>query len=165
MPLLYQTDEMVELQGELTDVLWRNPHVRGRLAVAGDDGRETVWEVELGPAPSSFERRGLAPEDFLGDVRVAGFVSRRGSSEFGALHVLLPSGEEIAQGNRAARWSNDLIPGGPRADALDPALVAEARRTERGVFRDHGAEGGARISRARSRLSLKCMDTLRSAGN
>lgn len=142
---LYLTDELVELRGELTEVLWRNPHLRGRLAVAGDDGQETVWEVELGPAPRSFERRGLAPEDFLGDVRVAGFVSRRGSNELGALHVLLPSGEEFAHGNRAPLWSNELVASGPRDDPLDPALVAEARRVEQGVFRTWGRGRGMDI--------------------
>ena len=144
-PALYLTDEIVELRGELTEVLWRNPHLRGRLAVAGDDGQETMWEVELGPAPGSFERRGLAPEDFLGDVRIAGFVSRHGANELGALHILMPGGEEIVQGNRAPRWSNEVIPRGPRDDSLDPALVAEARRTEDGVFRTWGRTQGTDI--------------------
>ena len=134
---LYLIDEVVELQGELTDVLWRNPHLRGRIAVVGDDGQETIWDVELGPAPRSFERRGLSPEDFLGDVRVAGYVSRHGSNALGALHVLLPSGEEIVQGNRTARWSNELVAAAP-PETIDPALVAEARRTADGIFRTWG---------------------------
>ena len=144
-PGLYLTDEVVELRGELTEILWRNPHLRGRVAVVGDDGQETIWEVELGPAPRSFERRGLAPEDFLGDVRIAGFVSRRDAHELGALHILLPGGEEIVQGNRAPRWSNEVVPRGPRDDTLDPALVAEARRMEEGVFRTWGRTQGTDI--------------------
>ena len=144
-PGLYLTNEVVELQGELTEVLWRNPHVRGRLVVAGDDGQATLWEVELGPAPGSFERRGLAPGDFLGDVRIAGFVSRHGANELGALHILLPNGEEIVQANRAPRWSNEVVPRGPRDDTPDPALAAEARRTEDGVFRTWGRTQGTDI--------------------
>lgn len=141
---LYLTDEVVELQGELTEVLWRNPHLRGRVAVMGDDGQETIWEVELGPAPRSFERRGLSPEDFLGEVRIAGFVSRHGSNALGALHVLLPSGEELVQGNRTPRWSNDLVADAP-PETIDPALIAESRRTADGIFRTWGRRQGTNI--------------------
>ena len=141
---LYLTDEVVELQGELTEVLWRNPHLRGRVAVVGDDGRETIWEVELGPAPRSFERRGLSPEDFLGEVRIAGFVSRHGSNALGALHVLLPSGEELVQGNRTPRWSNELVADAP-PESIDPALIEEARRTADGIFRTWGRRQGTNI--------------------
>ena len=144
-PALYLTDEMVELRGELTEVLWYNPHARAHLAVVDDDGQETIWEVEMGPPLASLERRGLTPEDFLGDVRIAGFVSRRGSNELGALHVLMPSGEEFVQGNRAPLWANELVPTGPRDDILDPALVAEARRTEDGIFRTWGRGQGTDI--------------------
>ena len=136
-PALYLTDEVVEIQGELTDVLWRNPHLRGRVAVTGDDGQETIWEVELGPTPRTFERRGLGPDDFLGDIRIAGFVSRRGPHEMGALHVLLPGGEELVQGNRTPRWSSEVVPAAP-PETIDPALVAEARRTADGIFRTWG---------------------------
>ena len=144
-PALYLTDEMVELRGELTEVLWRNPHLRGHLAVEGDDGQETIWEVELGPSPRAFERRGLTPEDFLGDVRIAGFVSRHGANELGALYILLPSGEELVHFNRAPRWSNEVVSVGGGDDLLDPALVAEARRTENGIFRTWGRGMGSDI--------------------
>ena len=74
---MYITDEILELEGELIEVLWKDPHTRDRLSVVNDTGEETVWEVELGPGSNSMARRGLAAEDFLGHVRVAGHSTGR----------------------------------------------------------------------------------------
>ena len=132
-PILYFTDDLIELEGEMTEVLWQNPHVRGRLTVVDDAGDETVWEVELGPGPGGLDQRGLVEEDFLGRVRVAGFLSRRGENSLGTIHVLLPSGVEYVQGNRELRWSNEtVVRTGP---PIDSALEAEERRTAHGIFR------------------------------
>ena len=134
--VLYLTDELVELEGEMTEVFWHNPHTRGRLKVVDDAGEETVWEIELGPGPRAMARRGLAAEDFLGQVKVAGYVSRRGTHTLGPLHVLLPNGEEYTQGNRELRWSSERVVARP--EVIDPAKVAEARRTANGIFRTWG---------------------------
>ncbi|MCZ0951588.1 MAG: DUF6152 family protein, partial [Rhodospirillaceae bacterium] len=79
-PVLYHSDNIIEMEGEMTEVLWRNPHVRGRMTVVDDAGEETVWEVELGPGPGGMDQRGLVQEDFFGRVRIAGFLSRRGTN-------------------------------------------------------------------------------------
>ena len=131
--VLYYTDNLIELEGEMTEVFWHNPHARGRLRVVDDAGEETVWEVELGPGPSGLERRGLAEEDFLGRVRVAGFRSRRGGNSLGTIHVLLPSGVEYVQGRRELRWSNETL--AAPDSAVDPTLEAEERRTAHSIFR------------------------------
>ena len=65
--------------------------------------------LNLVPALAGMEQRGLAEEDFLGQVRVAGFRSRRGTNSIGTIHVLLPSGVEYVQGNRELRWSNETV--------------------------------------------------------
>ncbi len=131
---LYETDELVELEGEMIEVLWHNPHTRGRLEVVGADGEATIWEVELGSGPRSMEGRGLVADDFLGPMKVAGFVARKGANSFGALHVLLPNGQEITRSDRPLRWSNVEVADGPSA-IIDPAKVAEDRRTATGIFR------------------------------
>ena len=46
---LYDTDEVIELEGEITEVLWRNPHTRARLSVVDDNGEETVFEIKTQP--------------------------------------------------------------------------------------------------------------------
>ena len=139
--VLYLTDEIIELEGEIVEVFWHNPHTRGRLKTVDDAGRETIWEVELGPGPRSMERRDLYPEDFMGQVRVAGYLSRRGTHTIGPLHILLPDGREYAQGNRELRWAGERIV--DRPEAIDPARIEEARRTANGIFRMWGRKEGA----------------------
>jgi len=139
--VLYETDEVVELEGEMVEVFWHNPHTRGRLSVVDDSGEETIWEIELGGGPQAMARRGLSADDFVGRVRVAGFVSRRGNNTFGPIHVLLPSGVELTQGNRELRWSNERVATAPRM--ADPARVAAERQTATSVFRTWGRKEGA----------------------
>ena len=131
---LYLTDDFIELDGEITDIFWRNPHPRARLRVLDDNGEETVWELELGPTPGGFERRGIFADDLLGRVRAAGYRSRRDPESLGALHVLLPNGQEWVQGNRELLWSNTPIANQTQQE-LDPTKVAEAERTAEGIFR------------------------------
>lgn len=139
--VLYYTDNIIELEGEMTEVFWHNPHTRGRLSVVDDAGEKTVWEIELGPGPQSMARKGLAAEDFLGQVRVAGFRSRRGANTMGPIHVLLPSGVEYVQGNRELRWSNETIVETDRVP--NPTLEAEEKRTAHNIFRTWGRKEGA----------------------
>ena len=153
---LYMTDEVLELEGELVEVLWENPHTRGRLSVVDDAGEETVWEVELGPGPNSMARRGLAAEDFLGQVEIAGHVARRGTNGLGALHVLLPDGREIVQGNRSLRWGSVEVANPPVV--LDPAKVAEAREAADGIFRIWSGRRGTNIEPQLRALDLEFTD-------
>lgn len=153
---LYITDEVLELEGELTEILWQNPHTRGRLSVVNDAGEETVWEVELGPSPNSMARRGLAAEDFLGHVKIAGYAARRGRNGLGALNVLLPSGEEIVQGNRGLRWGSVAVANPPAV--IDPAKIAAARETANGIFRTWGRRQGTNIEPQLRALDLEFTD-------
>lgn len=53
------------------------------------------------------------------------------------MHVLLPSGEELIRSRNAEpRWSDTRVP--EPMESLDPAKVAEARRTANGIFRAWG---------------------------
>ncbi len=134
--VLYYTDDVIELEGEMIEVLWHNPHTRGRLSVVDDAGEETVWEIELGGGPQNMAQKGLAAEDFLGRVRVAGFRSRRGANTMGPIHVLMPNGVEYVQGDRELRWSNETIVDTGRVP--DPTLEAEEKRTAHSIFRTWG---------------------------
>ena len=153
---LYNTDEILELEGELIEVLWQNPHTRGRLSVVNDAGEESVWEVELGPGPNSMARRGLAAEDFLGRVKIAGHVARRGTNGLGALHVLLPDGREIVQSNRSLRWGSVEVANRPAV--LDPAKVAAAREAADGIFRMWSGRRGTNIEPQLRALDLEFTD-------
>lgn len=140
--VLYNTDELIILEGEMTEVFWHNPHTRGRLVVVDDAGQEIVWEVELGPGPRAMESRyDLSPEDFIGEVKVAGYPVRRGNNHFGALNVLLPSGVEFKSSRTAPLvWENEGL--ADQQVELDPARIAEERRTAHSIFRTWSAIRG-----------------------
>jgi len=134
---LYFTDTMLEFEGEIVAVLWRNPHTRARMRVEEPDGGEKIWEIELGPSPHEFESMGRYSEDFLGPARVAGYLSKRNPDSIGAMHLLLPSGEELFRGRNAQPlWSDTRVEEAPIP--LDPARIAEDRRTANGIFRVWG---------------------------
>ena len=137
---LYHSDVLTELEGEVVEVLWRYPHARARLKVVGDDGEETIWELELGPPPNGFESRGIFAEDFEGRLKVAGHVSRRRPNILGVLNVLMPNGMEYARGNRELMYSTVRAADGgrPPPEVPDAAKVAEAEAAADGIFRVWG---------------------------
>ncbi|MCY3734068.1 MAG: DUF6152 family protein, partial [Chloroflexi bacterium] len=74
-PSLYLTDNLVELEGEIVNVLWRNPHTRARMRVVDESGAEKLWEIELAPGPRALELRGIDEADLFGPARAAGYIS------------------------------------------------------------------------------------------
>jgi hypothetical protein len=142
-PALYVTENFIELEGEIIDVLWRNPHARARIRVVDADGVEKVWELELGPNPRGFERRGIVADDLLGPARAAGYQSIRNPYSLGVQHLLLPDGRENIQGrDRDPMWADSRVSN--IEPEFDPAKVAEARRTANGIFRVWGFRIGDR---------------------
>ncbi|MGI9259630.1 MAG: DUF6152 family protein [Gammaproteobacteria bacterium] len=132
-PVLYQADELIVLEGEMPELFWRNPHVRGRMTVADDSGEETVWEVELGPGPPGMENRNITEDDLLGRIRVAGHINKRKPNSIGALNVLMTNGLEFSMGGRSLMWASETTERAPAP--VDPALEAEERRTADRIFR------------------------------
>ncbi len=138
-PDLYLSDNLMEFEGEITEVFWRNPHPRLRMRVVDENGEEDTWELELDGSPISYARRGVSAEDFaqIGDrVRVAGVEALFAQRALGVLHYLRPDGSEHVFRNRELRWS--AVEYAPLERPLDPAKIAEARQTAQGVFRVWG---------------------------
>ena len=144
--LLYQP-ELVELQGEVVEVFWRNPHTRAKLSVVDESGAETVWEIEFGPNPRRLENMGLAPHHLLGSVRVAGFVARNNPQSLGLLHILMPDGREYVQGaGREMLWSDDRLVEQP--ERIDPARADTDAREADGIFRTWDTRSGPSLNNA-----------------
>ncbi|MGI9259629.1 MAG: DUF6152 family protein [Gammaproteobacteria bacterium] len=141
---LYENDELLEFEGEIIEVLWRNPHARARLRVVDENGAETVYEIETQPGPIEFGRMGIAEEDLYGNVRIAGYRSKRNPNSIGAMHLLLPSGQEYVPNNREPLWSDE----GVRIVLQEPDPVREAqeRETANGIFRMWSRRLGPRPS-------------------
>lgn len=126
----YDQEVVQELEGVLTDVLWRNPHVRLIIKDAEDE----LWDIEAG-SPTVMLRRGIT-EDMVKtgeQIRIAGLGSMRGLNEMTASNILLTSGEELmlTSGSKPRWQTNNLIGGG---NFLTNA-VGDSTQPELGIFR------------------------------
>ena len=130
----HDTSVVLELEGQVATVVWRNPHVRMTLSVPAGDGTEQTWDLEAQDV-NSLGRRGLGPEmiPLGGTVRVAGHPSRSGNSLY-VTNVLLPDGTEIrTRGNAQPRWSTQHI--GFDNDPLYTEPSLDAADDSQGIFR------------------------------
>lgn len=109
----FNLNEIVEIEGEVTRILWRNPHVRLGVRTVDENGQGADWWIE-GGAVSRLARWGV-PEGTVetGDsVMLAGFPSRRRGNEMFGLSLLLPDGREIMMDHRSSpRWRDDAVGG------------------------------------------------------
>jgi hypothetical protein len=132
----YDPDRIIEVEGVLTEISWRNPHGRLRMDVTDEAGRVTEWSIETGSI-SIFRIRGFEP-DFarVGDrVRLAGQASVRSSTAMYAQQMLLADGHEVLLSiGIEPRWTNAET-GELLKPVFDERVVAEARRKADGIFR------------------------------
>jgi len=92
----FDPDQQVEIQGVVTEVRWRNPHVVFEIDVTDSSGKSTNWVVETGDL-GIFRARGLDREFLrVGDsVKIRGDASIRGRPETFARNLLLSDGKEV----------------------------------------------------------------------
>ncbi len=91
----YDRDASAQIEGVITSVFWRNPHVGLTLLVSDEQGREEQWELEGGTI-NTLRRRGYEESTFAigAHVRVAGAPSSRGLNALFVTNMLLPNGRE-----------------------------------------------------------------------
>ncbi len=129
----YYTDTISELEGEITRVQWRNPHVVFWLSVTGDDGQAVVWEIET-TALGTLRRMGVTSDLVsVGDrVRVAGTPPTGEIKEMFAHNLLTPDGTELLMDRRAqVRWTDQSI----GSDAFWSESEGDRSSPELGIFR------------------------------
>jgi hypothetical protein len=129
----FDRQRSIELEGELVEVRWQNPHVQFTLRTRGADGQVQDWRLETN-SPGILRRTGVGPELVaVGDrVKVAGNPAVDGSSELNATNMLLSDGREVSLGfGGQARFAGRTI-GDDRAWS-----VSEGDKThpELGLFR------------------------------
>ena len=135
--ITYDMEQVIEVEGEVTDVIWRNPHVRFQLRGVDEQGNETSWNVESIPV-SRLSRVGVTPDVLeIGEtVRIAGFPARRPVRDVYAINMLLEDGREVLLDTPVARWSDNTIGTGldetPGTPDADPTL---------GIFRVWSTDG------------------------
>ena len=138
----YDRTQIVEIEGNIVRVIWRNPHVGLELDVAAPDGARTRWV--LGAADLAGTLRRGVPEGIFQPgmaVTAAGYVSTRREANMLVTNVLLPDGVEVLlTGFSEPRWSQQLVGGGNWVTA---AAEGEGG-TARGLFRVWTLERTAR---------------------
>jgi len=67
MTALFDFNDRVTLNGTLTQVDWRNPHMYLTLDVHGAAGATESWQAE-GPSPTWFRIRDIGKTDFEGSM-------------------------------------------------------------------------------------------------
>ncbi len=127
----FDTTNMIEVEGQVTELRWQNPHVVFALNVVDASGATTPWAIET-LSISGISRWGITQDLFrVGDrLRVAGNPARKDGHNIFVRNILLPGGREIVLGG-AARWSNDTLRGSELLQARD----GDGSRPELGIYR------------------------------
>ena len=100
----YDMTELTEIEGEVTSVVWKNPHITFTMDVPGSDGSVTSWQMAAGSV-NTLERFGIG-EDIIrvgATLRVAGPRSRHGLDGMFVVSIFPPGGEVVLNPNIAAR--------------------------------------------------------------
>ena len=129
----FDSESVVEIEGDVAGVTWRNPHIRFTLRAPDASGQPALWQIET-TSLSNLRRWEIAPEFMrVGDhVKIAGNPSKRGGNELYALNVLLPDGDEVLLGaNLKPRWSGQTV----QASARARQRSGDGSRPELGIFR------------------------------
>ena len=108
----YDRSTVVEVEGVVTEIYWRNPHVSFTLDVTNVEGIVEEWELEAGTTNSLVRREFTAESLSIGDrVKAAGAPSRRGELAIFASNLLLPSGDEVIVSDREEplRWTSPSL--------------------------------------------------------
>jgi len=134
---IYFVDQTIEVRGEVTSVVWRNPHARFTLSVTEPDGNTVDWEVETIPV-TRLTRVGVSSELLrVGEiVTVAGYPGKRDAHSVYATNLLLPDRREILLDTPIPRWTDDTL--GTGTDNSPGTLSADATL---GLFRVWSTDG------------------------
>jgi len=104
---VFDMDNLTELEGELTRVMWRNPHVQ--FTIRDSDGES--WDIETNSV--SILRRMDVSADLLqeGDrITVAGYPARSGANAMWINNILLSDGRElVTRPGVAPRWASEHL--------------------------------------------------------
>jgi len=124
---------VIEIEGEVTEVLWRNPHVHMTVVTSSPSGEAVTWDVEA-TSLSNLRRWDISP-DFLrtGDrIKIAGNPARRLANTIYAENILLPDGREaVLEPNIEPRWSGATVAESNRGQATE----GDGSRPDLGFFR------------------------------
>jgi len=129
----FDQSRIVEIEGSIVDVQWRNPHVGFEVRVETESGPEE-WSL-ISSSINSLERNAIYRADFnIGDrVRVAGWPERRRDNGMFITNFLLANGFEAlmtATRPQPRRWTEAPDPRGPTG-----SLPRGAPSSDKSIFK------------------------------
>lgn len=151
---IFEAEGDVEIEGIVTKILWRNPHVQFQITVDQDTSAETIWTIESN-AVARLTRMGVSKDVIkIGDqVKAAGLPSKFGKPEMFVNHLLLADGTEVVMSRTAGRrWEGEATALIGDTDALHGGVVEnDIDKRPTSVFGSwhviYGAEGSHRAGR------------------
>jgi hypothetical protein len=126
----FDTLKLVELEGDVTEVQWRNPHAYFNVRADG-----VVWEIETSSL-TVLKRMGIEDGTIRAGqrIRIAANPPIGEKKEMYARHVLLPDGRELLMNvGLTPRWTQRANAVGD--DSLLMASEGDGSRPELGIFR------------------------------
>jgi hypothetical protein len=92
----FDTTRQAELQGEITEVWFSNPHVRYRLTIENDDGAAEHWELQAGNVTTLRRQNWTAESLRVGDrVTATGDIGRDGAKKLRIREVVTTDGRVV----------------------------------------------------------------------
>jgi len=96
----YDQAKPVKVQGVVSKVEWKNPHIWFYVDVKDSAGKVTTWGFSGGP-PGMLQRRGITKDVLkVGDeINVEGFQAKDGSSNASGGNVTFADGRKVFAGS------------------------------------------------------------------
>jgi hypothetical protein len=97
-PAEYDVNKPLYMEGRVTRVEWKNPHVNMFMDVTDKQGKTVNWEIELNSATGMI-RNGWRQDTFKSgtEVCVEGFPEKNGKPKFGSLAVVVKASGQIVK--------------------------------------------------------------------
>ena len=91
-------DQTGTIEGVVTEVWFRNPHIRYYIDIDTEDGEKESWDVR-GLSPTNLIRRGWTPKTIQeGDrIKVHGHLGRDGRKLMSIIWIELADGTKLGQ--------------------------------------------------------------------
>jgi|SaaInl5LU_22_DNA_1037371.scaffolds.fasta_scaffold20306_2 hypothetical protein len=132
---VFDTQQMIDIQGTITGLKWANPHVLFEVDVT-EGGVTQHWKIE-GTAVSMLRSRGLDREYLhIGDtLGVAGHPTLNGAPEMLGTNLLLSDGTEVLMERDATPYFANVGSGQILESVFDEAVAERARSSADGIYR------------------------------
>ena len=106
----FDTTQQTELQGEITEVWFSNPHVRYRLTITNADGGSEHWELQGGNVTTLLRQNWTADSLRVGDrVTAHGDIGRDGAKKLRIREVTTADGRVVPPPRDGTRSNRDEV--------------------------------------------------------